>query len=236
MTSEISEQVTKLREKIVNSCDSFGEECVALMQQETRELLLWIKYLSESQQTGIADNLIGGLLCSVRESAACVALGLVRPALFAMRSQVDLTLSWLYFKDHSVEWNTVNERGESFKLKKELLEYLTANFPGFSARLTLLTEVKLRTTADPYRLLSAHVHAQSEQVLPKTEDLADVVHDKGMALECIGMAKETCEYIGDILMCFYAKNWEAIPTKITQGIEKRLDQKIGHKKRFFEGS
>ncbi|MDP9990380.1 hypothetical protein J2W28_000237 [Variovorax boronicumulans] len=236
MTSEISDQVTKLRDKIIESCDAFGEESVALMQQETTELLQWIKYILESQLTGTADNLINGLLCSIREAAACAALGLVRPALFAMRSQVDLTLAWLYFKDHPVEWNSVNERGESFKLKKEILDYLTLNFPGFSARLSLLTEVKLRTTVDPYKLLSAHVHAQSELVLPKTENLADVVHEKSLSIECVGIAKETCEYISDILICFYTNNWDAIPAGITQAIEKRLDKKINHKKRFFDGA
>jgi len=236
MSAEISAQVAKLREKIVESCDTFGAEVVTLIQQENIELLQWIKYLTESQRTGIADNLINGLLCSIREAAACAALGLIRPALFAMRSQVDLTLAWLYFKDHSVEWNTVNERGESFKLKKEILEYLNSNFPGFSARLTLLTEVKLRTTADPYKLLSAHVHAQSELVLPRTEDLADVVHEKKLSIEGVGIAKETCEYISDILMCFYVANWDAIPSAITQGIEKRLNTKNNHMKRFFEGA
>ena len=235
MNNEISKQVEELKNKSSAAADAFGNEVVLLMQNESSLLLHWLKYIIESQQTGTANGLLEGACSSIRETAACVSLGLVRPALFAMRAQVDLILAWLYFKDHPIEWKNVNDHGEGFKMKKDILEYLSNNFKGFSARLTLLKEVATRSTEDPYRLLSAHVHAQSDLVLPAAQNLSDVVEKRELAIECTKVASEACEYISDILMALYATKWTAIPDQIKSTVEERLKLKKGHRDRFFAG-
>lgn len=235
MSDELKTQIAELRAKILSSCDEFGEEAVQLIQQESLMLLHWLRYIIDSQRTGVANSLIEGVICSLKEAAACAAIGFVRPALFAMRAQIDLALGWLYFKDHPVEWKTVNERANHFKLKKDILEYLSIHYPGFDVRFRLLTEVKTRQSDDPYRLLSAHVHAQSALVLPQADSLSDVVKAKALTLECPALVKETSEYLSDILISVYADKWAAIPESVQQNIQSRLEQKKGHLERFFQG-
>lgn len=236
MPTQIKKQVEELSARSAAFSGKHGEDVVVLFQRECKLLIEWLSYLGTSQRTNVADTLIDGASSSIRESAACLAMGLVRPALFSLRTQIDLILAWLYFKDHPIEWRTVNEFGEGFKLKREILDYLSEHYKGFSSRFTVLKEVASRKTDDPYRLLSAHVHAQSVPALPVATNLVDVVRDEALCIECTVMAREVCEYTSDLLSCVYGSKWAAIPTTIRTTIETRLAAgKAGTADRFFKG-
>jgi len=79
-----------------------GVDVITEIDRQSKLFLEWVPFLN-SLKTGVADELLDGAVSSLREVAACSGLGLVRPALLAMRTEIDLILSWLYFKDHSVE-------------------------------------------------------------------------------------------------------------------------------------
>ena len=199
------------------------------------DLLLWLTYLNAYERTGTADLLLDGVASSVRECAACAALGFVRPALFSARTQIDLLLGWLYFKDHPVEWNAVNERGEGFKLKRELLDYYGEYMQGYKMRFGLLQEVADRSESDPYRLLSAHIHAQSSMVLPDAMSLKDVVRSSSLVKQLPQLLIEVNEYVGDVLISMFARKWASIPGEIIDHIVLRLNTKKNQRERFFEG-
>lgn len=234
-------QVKELASKASAFALENGEQVVLQLQSESVLVLEWLGYLSFAQRTGVADSLLVGAGSSIRESAACLSLGMVRPALFALRTQIDLILAWLYFKDHPVEWKTVNDHGEGFKLKREILDYLAEHNKGYAARFAELKEVSLRRTDDPYRLLSAHVHAQSGPVLPETAQLHDVVYGKDLCLECTLLARDIGEFLGDILSSVYAPKWAALPPGVRSSVDARLATRkgVGGKKgapdRFFSG-
>ena len=116
-----SQQLTELLKNVDAFSKSHGVTILKKIDEESRLFLEWVPYLN-NKKTGVADELLDGAVSSLREVAACASLGLVRPALLAMRTEIDLILSWLYFKDHIVEWDSVNLSGEGFKLKKEVLE------------------------------------------------------------------------------------------------------------------
>lgn len=199
-------------------------------------MLQWLQYLNGSQRTKVADDLLDGAGSSIRESAACIALGLVRPALFSMRTHIDLLLAWLYFKDHPVEWRTLNETGEGYRLKREILDYLKDNFVGFRNRFSILTEVAERSTIDPYRLLSAHIHAQSAIVMPFANNLSDVVRGEKLSSECALLWRDVVEFVSDILTSVYALKWAAMPDAVKKSVEARLKSKKGnYHERFFDG-
>ena len=99
MNATVTKQVIDLLQKVQKFSSVKGEGIVSQIEGKSSLLLLWIPYLN-LQKTGTADELLDGALSSLREVAACSGLGLVRPALLAMRTEIDLMLSWLYFKDH----------------------------------------------------------------------------------------------------------------------------------------
>lgn len=226
-------QVNKLRDKIDLFTKSYGKELSKKVEKNSLLPILWLNYLNASQKTGIANELLDAFACSIRETAACTALGLVRPALFSMRTQIDLILAWLYFKDHHIEWEQVNVIGEGFKLKKELLEYLSNYYPGFGARHGILKQISTRKEEDSYRLLSAHIHGQSNPVLPVTVELSDVVRTKELSEQCAQVVGEVSEYVSDILYAVYASQWTAIPNEITKQVTERFASPA-QKAKFFE--
>ena len=60
-----------------------------------------------------------GLQTAAVEVAGFIAVGFVRPAIFALRGQIDLAAGWLYDKDHPLEWEHVVKTGEGFLQKGE---------------------------------------------------------------------------------------------------------------------
>ena len=185
-------------------------------------LVCWLRYLLAYQLTRTADNLLLATMSAVRETAASLSLGLIRPALFSLRCQIDLVLSWLFYKDHQVEWNHVNDSAEGFKLKKDLLQYLDAHHARFKSRFNLLGPIATRKTEDPYRLLSAHIHAQSAMVLPDVNHLKHMVRPVKECMECAKAQFEVAEYVNDVLLSIYAPNWHSLPAQVQNAVIKRF--------------
>ncbi|WP_216918267.1 hypothetical protein [Synechococcus sp. CCAP 1479/10] len=201
---------------------AYGAEISLAVEQNSSLLVHWLTYLSSYHKTGVGDVLLDAVASAIREAAGALSLGLVRPALFSMRSQIDLLLGWLYFKDHRVEWLHVNQTGDGFRLKKELLNYLDLHIPGFGARIGTLREIKTRNEVDPYRLLSAHIHAQSVPVLPVVTDLVDLVRPKSACLECAEVSFEVAEFLNDLLLAVYAANWASLPVPVQSALLSRF--------------
>lgn len=217
-----AEQVKQLLHAVSHAGTTNGEALCTKVEAVATPLLLWLEYLLAFRVTGSADELLKGCQSAIVESAACVAIGLVRPALFSLRGQIDLLLCWLYFKDHPVEWQYLERTGEGFMLKKDVLKYLDAHIAGFSTRLGILKQCKLRGEEDPYRLLSAHVHSQSSKVVPTLKALADVVMASRTCSEFVDLQAECIEYLNDILLGVYASAWAALPKPLVDAARNRM--------------
>lgn len=209
-----------------------GAEVSAEVEANSALLVHWLSYLNLYHRTGVADSLLDAVQSAILEVAGVLSLGLVRQALFSLRGQVDLLLAWLYFKDHAVEWDHVNQTAEGFKLKKELFQYLDQHVPRFGPRMVVLRDIVTRRETDPYRLLSAHIHAQSSLVLPAVVELKDLVREEAVCKECAEVAFEVSEYLNDILLAIYAPNWASLPAVIQASLEARF-QTTDQRKNFF---
>ena len=219
-------------ERLIESVNDFskrnGEAISIEVESNSLLLLQWMQYLCTYKLTGVADGLLTAVGPSLREVAATLSMGLIRPALFSLRSQIDLVLTWLYFKDHPVEWEYVNDTGEGFKMKKDLITYLTTYNPSFGLRFGILKSISKRKVEEPYRFLSAHIHGQSIAVLSDISNFDDLVRPLEELKGCVVAVYEVCEYLNDILLALYADNWSALPENIRKSLEIRfvtLDQK-----------
>jgi hypothetical protein len=217
--------VEQVAELILNStkfATDNGSKLSSDLEREASLLIRWISYLSNYKKTDVANELLDGAMCAIRETAACLSLGLTRPALFSLRAQIDLVLTWLYFKDHSVEWRYINLTGDGFKLKNEILKYLSDFYPSFSSRFGILKETKTRKEEDPYRLLSAHIHAQSTVVVPRVINLSDAVSNIGTAQECTQLQFEVSEYLSDIISCVFLEDYLKLDKEIVDFLLSRM--------------
>ncbi|HHQ2672641.1 TPA: hypothetical protein ACSPLY_005253 [Pseudomonas aeruginosa] len=217
-----SKQKKELIESARRFIEAEGEGILTSYEESSRLLLCWLEVLRTHFLTKTADKLLFAVSSSVREAAALSALGLVRPALFSLRAQADLLLSWLYFKDHPIEYDNLCRTGDGFVLKKEVLKYLSDYYPGFSERLGVLNATATRSELDVYRLLSAHVHSQSPFVIAEVKELKDIVRPKEISIQCALLQKDVGEYLNDILLSLGLLSEAATPEAISLSLIGRL--------------
>jgi hypothetical protein len=222
MSSLIAKELSELSRLAAANCHVRGVAVVTEGEKASNFIILWLRYLRSCHATGTADCLIDATASAVREGIACVVLGLVRPALNSLRLQIDLSLAWLYFKDHPVEWRRVQEIGDAFKLKTDLLKYISETIPGYSTRFGLLRDCKTRRLDDPYRLLSAHIHGQSEPVLPNVQKPRHIIATQKAQDEFLKLQHECSEYINDVFWSVFADRWASVPIQLKSSIESRF--------------
>lgn len=217
-----SQPVKQLAKNASQHSSDFGAELCRKVEGAASLLLGWFGYLEPAFLTGTADELFHGTTRAIIEVAGCLSLGLVRPAIFSLRAQIDMSLSWFYFKDHQVEWNRVLCEGEGFKLKKEVCQYLEKHYPDFKKRYTQLEAKKQRQEREPYHLLSAHIHSQSIHTVPRLSSLETMVEGIAMCYQCVTLQSEVSEYISDVLLSCGTYDWCDLPKNITTNVQTRL--------------
>ncbi len=221
MTVDYKAQSDTLLQTIQAYATSQGPGLLSETSEAASLLLSWMGYLKSSVDTGVARELLVGAHAAVVEAAGCLSLGLVRPALFSLRAQVDMLLAWLYFKDHPVEWRHAEWTGEG-RLRGAVLKDLRKHIPAFKRRLQILQKRKTRLEADPYRLLSAHVHSQTASTTPTLNSLSALVGTHSRSKECIRIQFEVSEFLNDILLACYAERWIHLPSSIKSAVKLRL--------------
>jgi hypothetical protein len=224
-TINFDAQTTKLHKAVTRRLVQDGSEICAKIYNAALPLPYWLDYLRTSEATGCCDEFLDGFRAGIVETTGCLAMGLVRPTIFSLRGQLDLALSWLYFKDHPIEWNRVQESGEGFMLKRDVLAYLEEYYAAFKIRFGALQSARTRQEMDPYRLLSAHVHGQNSLVMPLHEHLDTLVRPRKRCLECIQLQAEITEYLSDVLLACFADKWASLPEPIVDAARTRLDPK-----------
>jgi hypothetical protein len=231
MSEEHANQTKLLREASFEHSLQFGLDLCESVELAAKPILDWLTYLRAFQKTGTADVFLDGVQSAIIETAGCLSLGLLRSALFSIRAQIDMLLAWLFFKDHPVEWDFVQATGKGFKLKQDIIEYLSIHIPEFKTRFGLLRQKKIRKEDDPYKLLSAHIHSQSAICIPSIFSLKEITQPHHNCIECVEIQREVSEYLNDILFSSYADRWASLPETIVTDTMGRLSQ--AQKKIFF---
>lgn len=225
MVTNHQDVAAKLEKVVTSHIKTEGCEILASHERATQLPLAWLGYIRSAQTSGTANELLDGFHAALIETAGCLAIGLVRPALFSMRAQVDILLAWLYFRDHPIEWKHVELTGEKYHLVSEVLKYLRTYDRGFQQRLGLLRAERAQGEEDPYRLLSAHVHSQNSATLPPLVAIEKLVQPKNRCLECVALQEEISEYLSDVLASCFVTQWTDFPESITNSIRVRLGAK-----------
>lgn len=221
------DEVASLKKVISETLAAQGEKRIKKSQDACLPLLKWLAYLRNSERTGSCDEMLTSLQSCLVETAGSISMGLVRSAIFSMRTQVDLAVAWLFYKDHPSEWNAVVSTGEGFFLKREVFEHFSVYNKQIEARLSLLEKYKRRKISDPYRLLSAHIHGQSTLVIPKFKNLSDLVYSDKRCEEAVALQAEVTEYISDVFVAYFGSKWASLPEDVVKDAKDRVpDDKL----------
>jgi len=202
--------------------DEHTDKFVVAVQDNSKLLLTWIGYFEASISNEVCDELLSAIRSSLIEVAACCTIGLVRPALFSIRLQIELFLAWLYFNDHAMEWRSVRDDEAEFPMRRKNLQYLAAHLKDFNGKLGALREASAYTGSDPYQLLSSYVHGTSASTLPTSEDLKAVVESVSLVEDCVELQGAIAEYLSDVALVWFSGKWHDLPPMIQDSAKERL--------------
>jgi hypothetical protein len=222
MATSPKSEILQLNMLVSDTLIAEGEARITKCQSACLLPLKWLAYLHGSERTGCCDEMLNSLQSCLVEAAGAISAGFVRYAILSMRTQIDLTVAWLFYKDHPVEWSAVVATGDGFVLKRDVFEHLSTYKEQFSTRMNLLEKHKHRTTPDPYRLLSAHIHGQSTLVIPKFKRLKDLVYSEARCEEAIRLQREVSEYISDIFVAYFGDKWASLPGEAIKDARTRI--------------
>jgi|GEM_PF-2621092 hypothetical protein len=197
----------------------------------------WIEFLSHRVKGTPGEVLLTGAHSAVIEAAACVAVGFFRPALTAMRCQIDLFLGTAYYESHEVEWKYYNETGDQFRLKSDLVDYFKKYNQAYKTRFSLLYENRSNAARlgklDIYGILSAHVHAMGVKTKPSATRLAEVIQEIDPE-QIVALQRDVAESVSDYLACWYHASWNDLPKSVKDNVFSRLSE--AQQTKFFAQS
>lgn len=222
MTS--SAEADALKASIDSHFKTSKETYVDKVSVEARVLLIWIDYLRKSPKNPSATRLLDAVQGAVIETAGCLTLGLVRPAIFSLRIQLELLVAWIFFDDHRIEWGRV-EGGREFPMRSFYLKYMNEYGDKFPERMKILEDVSKRKHKDPYGILSIYVHSTSPYSAPQVGPLSAMVFAADKCGECVLLQRDIAEYLCDLLASWNVKRWHDLPEEIRSHITSRMDAK-----------
>ena len=215
----VADLLNKINEHALDVGDAYLQE----IHDSTALLRAWLEYLAAYEASGNADVLLSGVSSAIMEAAACLTIGFGRVALGPMRGQIDLVLSWLYFKDHPIEWSRLESHGDGYMQRAELVKYLNEKLSsGFGTRFAELKRASRRNIEDPFSILSAHMHRQSSATVASVASCAEAVSDKAVCDDVVILQQCTSEYLNDVLLSCFGKNWAVLPSIVIADARARL--------------
>lgn len=218
----IEDQALSLRVSITNFSQNYSITAIEKFEEKSHLVLLWLSYFEQTLSNNVCDELLRACRSAQIEAAACLSVGFVRSAMFAMRLQFELLLAWLYFNDHAIEWDSTSSGENDFPMRRQNIQYMEKFSPRFKARFQLLSQNSLRTDKEPYRTLSSFVHGSSIFTMPQLVELSTVVQDEAALSACLRLQNDVSEYLADISMSWLANRWVDLPDEIRANVTTRL--------------
>jgi hypothetical protein len=182
---------------------------------------------SESLAAGIKREtaLLEAARLSLLECATGWALGLNRAGAGSLRTFVENSICWLYYKDHPVEFDLVLSAKFEMMLPKAVQKYLKDTDTGFEKAYKLLQPSMKRPNEYYYTDISAFVHGHPNFVisgLTASQITVSTPPNDSFGLMC----DYADEFVSDQFMTAYRHSWGAIPELVQAYAKVRLGKKL----------
>ncbi|UWR33524.1 hypothetical protein K3759_00050 [Sulfitobacter sp. W027] len=177
---------------------------------------------SDSQH---CDLLLKGAYGTAVEAVSLLAIGLVRPAILSLRAHYELSLQFLYYKDHPVEWRGVTDFRNQPNLPGVNKKYLKDFYPEFEKRFKTLVAHRNRRNEDCYAVLSGVAHGTAIHSITSATAPEELVEDITTVRAAVNVFQDAAEHISDINLSCFQGNWISLPEAIKDDLTKRFKDK-----------
>ena len=179
--------------------------------ENIRLSLFWTEKYKTGLPRGLCDVLLNGCYGAAVEAVSLVSFGLVRPAVLSLRSHYELSLQYLFYMDHPVEWRSVQAFRSQPNLPRVVKRYLSENYPKFEDRFNILLKVKTRTNDDCYQLLSGVAHGTAINSISMATSPAELLAPEHVLKQTVGVFHDVGEHLSDIHVASFESNWFSLP-------------------------
>lgn len=174
-----------------------------------------------------AQPLLLGAKVALLEAGTAWALGVNRGAASSLRAYIENAMSWLHYKDHPVEYRSVEARRNDLMLPKALQSYIKQHDLGFERAYSELVKVSARGRDDEYyySVVSQFVHAH-----PAFTTLSDKILELAVSsprdASFLSLCNKADEFVSDNYSAYYRASWDDVPTSVRGAAEGRLGPKL----------
>lgn len=205
----------------VNEYGPIADRCA----DNLRCALTWTARHMEVEPRSECKVLLQGGYGSAVEAVSLVSFGLVRPAILSLRSYYELTLQFLYYKDHPVEWRNVKSYRSQPNLPGQNKKYLRDNFPKFEKRFKKLETIKCRANEDCYTILSGVAHSTAINSISAATIPRELIENRETVVQVENIFLEVGECVSDIHVASFESNWLSLPDLVQSNLRARLGDK-----------
>ncbi|MDM8560907.1 hypothetical protein [Candidatus Parabeggiatoa sp. HSG14] len=156
------------------------------------------------------------------ESVAYIGLGFGRATIGAIRTQIDLMLSFTYFYDHPREWEMVKTLGKGFQLRSDIEKYHKEILSKFGKNIAMIENSQGTSLSKLYGILSAHVHAQSPLTIPKAGKFEDLISSDSFLQSLVTMQGQVVVCLSNYLVAIFVSEEISPPFDIERRIKQQL--------------
>lgn len=218
MSQEAFEELIEAATAQLPDSSAIAERCMAELQLP----LCWTsRFLSNGTGTH-CEILLRGCYGSAVESVSLIALGLLRPAVLSLRSYYELSLQFLYYKDHPVEWRNVLDYRSQPTLPGVNKKYLKDNYSDFELRTKELLKKKRREHDDCYDVLSGVAHGTAYNSISQAASPKELLVSCDTLEQSEQIFLSTSEYLSDIHVASFEGNWLSLPDEVRGNLETRF--------------
>ena len=190
--------------------------------ERLRPSLSWVGHYLDVSGDDPSAILLKAAYGSAVESVSMTAFGMVRPAMLALRSHYELSLQYLYFKDHPKELKNLLDFRSQGPLPSVVKRYLKEYAPNFESRLGKLSKVARREISDPYGVLSGVAHGNALNSISVASMPHELVEEKQSVEQSLAVFKAVGESLADYYLSEFDANWLSVPELVKQDVIERL--------------
>ncbi len=198
-----------------------ADEC----KEHLRLSLTWTAKNLKSTQHQHCKLLLRGSYGTAVEAVSLLSFGLVRPAVLSLRAHYELSLQFLFYKDHPVEWEGVMSFRKQPNLPRANKKYLKEFYPDFDSRLNTLLATKSREHDDCYDVLSGIAHGTAIHSITSATKPEELVEKKNIVDSAKNVFSDVAETISDINVACFESNWLSLPNLVQENLTNRFEGK-----------
>lgn len=174
-------------------------DATARIERSNLRIAAWSRQIELIEAGNPALSFVREMQRAGHNVASCLAVGLYKPAASSMRSLVECSLYYAYFRSHSIELATLVRDSKYYASKRDILAFFVKHVPDFAKRQAALNYVD--RLEGWYSKTSAIVHGQIPGVWSNGVSISDTAYNSSVNADAVIQFDHAAMLAQDTFLC-----------------------------------